>query len=186
VIQTTFSPDGSRVATASEDFTAIVWDAVTGQRLTSPLRHHNQVQSAVFSPDGQWVATASWDQTARIWSARTGNPLTPSLHHPVALYKIQFLQDGQHVVASSQTGRKWLSLLPSDERPVEDVILHADLLSGGMADSGPRFRKARPESVRAMWEHLRTNYPNSFSTPKEELISWHEAQANENDTLSSS
>ena len=35
----TFSPDGRRVVTASRDHTARVWDAVTGEAITPPLRH---------------------------------------------------------------------------------------------------------------------------------------------------
>jgi hypothetical protein len=38
-----FSPDGSRVVTVSNDYTARVWDAVTGKSLTSPLEHQNDL-----------------------------------------------------------------------------------------------------------------------------------------------
>ena len=46
------SPDGTRVVTSSDDWTAQVWDAVTGQALTKPLRSEGRVTSARFSPDG--------------------------------------------------------------------------------------------------------------------------------------
>src|SRR5262249_46345256 len=39
VIYAGFSPEGSRVITASTDRTARIWDAVTGQPLTSPIEH---------------------------------------------------------------------------------------------------------------------------------------------------
>jgi hypothetical protein len=60
-----FSPDGTRVVTASADHTARVWDAATGEPVTSPLVHQAMVQSAAFSPDSTCVVTASWDGTAR-------------------------------------------------------------------------------------------------------------------------
>src|SRR5205823_4085368 len=34
-----FSPDGKRIVTASDDKTARVWDAQSGQPLTGPLKH---------------------------------------------------------------------------------------------------------------------------------------------------
>ena len=40
-----YSPDGSRLATASEDRTARIWDATTGAPITPPLQHRHQVCS---------------------------------------------------------------------------------------------------------------------------------------------
>jgi hypothetical protein len=62
-----FSPDGSRVITASADHTSRPWDAKTGAALATLSGHTKSVNSAVFSPDGNRVVTASEDNTARIW-----------------------------------------------------------------------------------------------------------------------
>jgi hypothetical protein len=66
-----FSPDGTRVVTASWDKTARMWDAATGKPLTSALEHQDVVVSAAFSPEGTRVFTASWDKTARVWDVRS-------------------------------------------------------------------------------------------------------------------
>ncbi|QIG52534.1 hypothetical protein G5V57_17990 [Nordella sp. HKS 07] len=65
-----FSPDGTRVVTASSDKTARLWDVATGKPLGEPLHHESAVWSAAFSPDGTRVVTASRDKTARIWDVR--------------------------------------------------------------------------------------------------------------------
>ena len=64
-----FSPDGSRIVTASSNV-ARVWSA-RGE-LEFVLRGHDgPIWSACFTPDGERVLTGSWDRTARIWPART-------------------------------------------------------------------------------------------------------------------
>src|SRR5262249_15606654 len=62
-----FSPDGTRLATASFDRTARLWEARTGQELLVLKGHTHAVRSVVFSPDGTRLATASFDRTARLW-----------------------------------------------------------------------------------------------------------------------
>ena len=63
-----FSPNRKFVVTASQDSTARVWSASTGQSLAILRGHADWVYSAAFSPDGQSVITASQDGTARIYA----------------------------------------------------------------------------------------------------------------------
>jgi hypothetical protein len=96
-----FSPDGSRIVTASYDKTARVWDARTGLALTRPLQHADWVFSAHFSPDGLRVVTASKDNTARVWDAATGMPISAPMKHQEGVYSARFSPDGLRVVTAS-------------------------------------------------------------------------------------
>src|SRR5262249_59310285 len=54
-----FSPDGTRLATASDDGTAKVWDADTAKLLLTLYGDSSSLNSVTFSPDGAWLAVGS-------------------------------------------------------------------------------------------------------------------------------
>jgi WD40 repeat protein len=62
-----FSPDSTKVVTASWDGTAKIWNAATGGIECDLAKHIKSVRSAEFSPDGIMVVTGSGDNTAKIW-----------------------------------------------------------------------------------------------------------------------
>jgi WD40 repeat protein len=111
-----FSPDGTRVVTASADQTARVWDASTGKPLSPPLLHEDQVVSAAFSPDGTRVVTASEDKTARVWEAATGKSLSPPLDHQGGVRCAVFSPDGTRVVTGSDDNAAHVWEVPLDNQ----------------------------------------------------------------------
>jgi WD40 repeat protein len=68
-----FSADGARLASASLDTTALVWDLSTPEgRPITLAGHKGWVEGVAFSPDGSRVATAATDGTVRLWNTQTG------------------------------------------------------------------------------------------------------------------
>jgi hypothetical protein len=87
-----FSPDGQRLATASADHTARIWDAGTGKEIVSIL-HRRRVDSVVFSPNGQWLATVAQEKMARIWDPFTGAELL-RIKVQDEVFQVAFTPDG--------------------------------------------------------------------------------------------
>lgn len=70
-----FPPDGSLLASASEDQTVRLWNARTGQAVQTLKGHTDYVKAVAFSPDGSLLASASYDKTVRLWNPVTGEQL---------------------------------------------------------------------------------------------------------------
>jgi hypothetical protein len=63
-----FSPDGKRIFSGSEDNTVRVWDAGKGQELLA-LKSGSEVHGLAVSPDGKRLAAGSEDGTVKLWVA---------------------------------------------------------------------------------------------------------------------
>ena len=104
-----FSPDGTRILSASADRTARLWNAATGAEIAVLRGHDEFVSSAAFSPDGTHIVTASWDNTARLWDAATGAEIAVLSGHEDDVRSAAFSPDGTRIVTTSDDGtaRLW-------------------------------------------------------------------------------
>jgi hypothetical protein len=96
-----FSPVGSRIASASLDGTAMIWDAVSGQCVLTLKGHAGGVSGVAFSPDGQRLASAGSDRTVRIWDSGTGTELHVLKGHAGPVGCVAFAPDGQRLALGS-------------------------------------------------------------------------------------
>ncbi len=101
-----YSPNGTRVVTASDDGTARVFRVRDGALLAT-LRHRGPVTRAAFSADGRQLVTASRDGTARLWSA--SGRLLRTFHHDGAVLDLALTPDSKVLVtiAADGTVHEW-------------------------------------------------------------------------------
>jgi WD40 repeat protein len=106
VLDAAFSPDGKRLATASQDRQAHVWDIETGKEVTPPLWHEDTVSSVAFSPDGKRLATTTANKVVRLWELAGAPGVT--LSHQEDVKFAAFSPDGTHVLtATDYTAQLW-------------------------------------------------------------------------------
>ena len=99
VVAAAFSPDGTRILTASRDKTAKLWDASSGKLIAS-FNHQDEVKDAAFSPDGTRILTASVDKTAKLWDAASAK-LIASFEHQGTVNAAAFSPDGARILTAS-------------------------------------------------------------------------------------
>jgi WD40 repeat protein/predicted Ser/Thr protein kinase len=145
----TFSPDGTRLASGSEDKTARLWDTASGELLATCRGHKSRIYSIAFRPDGACFVTASSDETVRQWDAAKGKELgAPYERHVGEVVLAVYSPDGEWVASTGidRTVRVWQATLRED---VAVLHGHAGPVVGlGFATGGRRLASFSSEATR--------------------------------------
>ncbi len=102
VISVSFSPDGERIASASDDNTVKLWQK-NGKLLATLEGHRDRVRSVAWSPDGKILASGSYDGTIKLWQT-DGTPITTIQGHQGKINSVSFSPDSQ-ILASAGADR---------------------------------------------------------------------------------
>jgi WD40 repeat protein len=104
-----FSPEGERLASASFDKTARLWDVATGKERAVLRGHTAKVNGVAFAPNGNRLASASRDRSVRLWDTATGLEEATYQGHIGAVTCVAFAPYGQWLASGSydKTVRLW-------------------------------------------------------------------------------
>ncbi len=124
------------LATASDDWSARLWDLETGKQKSRPMGHGGEVASVRFSPQEDRLITGALDQRARMWSTTSASVLGRAFAHRNGVLSVAFSTDGARVVTSSAdlSARVWdveTSLPLTQYLPHEAAVTRAAFTPGG-------------------------------------------------------
>ena len=109
VTRIVFSPDGTTLASASDNRTIRLWDVATGSLKHTLTGHRGNIYSLAFSSDGSVLASADSEGKIRLWNATTGLYRVTLEGHQSGVNSLAFSPDGQTLASGSsdQTIRLW-------------------------------------------------------------------------------
>ncbi|MEW5869339.1 MAG: protein kinase [Chloroflexota bacterium] len=104
-----FAPDGSMLATGSQDGRLRLWRVADGSLLQTLEGHNDPVVQVIFAPNGTMLASTSKDFTIRLWLVSDGSMLRVISGHESTVLDLSFSPDSARLASASYDGtaRLW-------------------------------------------------------------------------------
>lgn len=147
-----YSPDGKWIITTGSDHSARLWDASSGNRRDSLLKHDAAINHAVFSSDSVRVLTISDDKTARLWDVITGTLLAAPLEHDREVLLAAIDGNGHHLITGG--GGPRVRIWQVDVAAAEQRSFRHEkfVLAGLFTQDGNRVVTAGDDKMAILWD----------------------------------
>jgi serine/threonine protein kinase len=149
-----WSPNGKRIASASGDGTAQVWDAENGDHLNIYSKHTDTVYAVAWSPDGKRIASGGYDKTVQVWDATYGDPFFTYTGHTSWVWSVAWSPDGKYIASAGgdKTVQVWRA---SDGRHVYTYPGHSDFVYAlAWSPDGQYIASAGNDGMVQVWRAL--------------------------------
>ena len=157
----TFSPDGRRLASASNDGTVRVWNW-NATRLgpnpeepivtLDPRVSYGFGERVQFTPDGRGLVTGGEERTVKIWDSATGGVLHTLRGHTGDVLCVAVSRDGRWVASAGEdtTVRLWDA---SSGKPLLKLRGHTGLVSSlAFSPDGKRLVSGSRDHTLKVWD----------------------------------
>jgi WD40 repeat protein len=122
-----FDLTSRRLASTSDDKTAIVWDSQSGSRLFTLAGHNAAVWGVSFNPANNSIATSSDDKTVKLWDTK-GKMTNTLLGHTDSVNSVQFSSDGSLLFSAGAD--RTIKVWRSDGTYIATLFGHQDTING--------------------------------------------------------
>lgn len=139
------SPDGSIIATGSQDKSIKLWSSQNGKLRVTCSGHRKGVWNVAFSPVDRVVLSASGDSTVRVWNVQDGSCLRTLQGHLSGVLRATFISRGTQIASCGADGliKVWTTRTGECDVTMDghedrvwglDVCNDGDILVSGGAD----------------------------------------------------
>ncbi|EIW80774.1 WD40 repeat-like protein [Coniophora puteana RWD-64-598 SS2] len=147
------SADGTKLATASDDHTVLLFDTRSMHLLVDPLTgHKGAVYVVKLTPDGTRVVSGGHDNTVRLWDARTGRALHVFETHTGAVRALSVTKDGSKLASGGDDNCVYVWDMRTFERLAGPFQHDGSVRSVSFAPDGSRLISGSDDFTARVWK----------------------------------
>lgn len=164
-----WSPNDRRIASASDDYTAQVWDATTGNHAVIYHGHSLYVPGIAWSPDGKRVASSGADTTVQIWDPDTGDPLSTYHGHSLWVNRISWSPNGKYIASGEQSSTvgRTVQVRVWETSSLNTIVVYQGHTNGvfsvAWSPDGTRVASCGYDGTVQVWEGTTGNLISTYS-----------------------
>jgi WD40 repeat protein len=171
-----WSPDGTRLASASTDQTVQVWDATSGKRLQTYTGHQPYgVWTVAWTRSGRQIASGAQDGTAQVWDATTGaRAATFYGQGDVDVLCVAWSPDGTRLAAGDALSMVQVWTMPGQSRILTYTHAPGGVYSVVWSPDGTRLASAGASSIQ-VWNPAASTRVRTWTPPGDpttDVLAW--------------